>query len=72
LNVENPDCEDRIRLSQALENANREVFEAKAFQDRALRENDDPRPYGEAVALAERAMREAVNTLEQHRKDHRC
>ena len=69
--METPPCEERIRLSQVLENAIREVFEAKAFQDRALRENDDPRPYGEAVALAERAMCEAVKTLEEHRKTHR-
>jgi hypothetical protein len=70
--MENPPCEERIRLSQAFENAIREVFETRSFLDRALRENEDPRPYTDAVALAERAAHEFETSLDRHRKEHGC
>ena len=58
--------------SRAIENAVQEVSEAKEHQDRALRENDDPGPYGEAVAAAQRAVRVAEKALDHHRKEHGC
>ena len=70
--MEDSPCEERVRLSRALESAIQEWSEAKEYQDRALRENDDPGPYGEAIAGAQRAVRVAEKAVDQHRKEHGC
>ena len=70
--VGGPMCSERIRLSQAIDQAAKEVDGAKADQDLARLEEQDIGPSTTVLNVARKQARRILAALDQHRKEHGC
>lgn len=71
-NVGSPPCSERIRLSQAIDQAAKDVKVAEAGQFRARAEQQDIEPYTTALAEMRKHARRLVAALGLHQEEHGC
>jgi hypothetical protein len=66
------ECEEQLRLSNAVTKAVKSVYAGKAEYDQAVKEKRATRAAAAALSAARTEERKAVRELDEHRKEHRC